>query len=319
MFGSKTAPRALVRKPSSNPAWASLEALGIKYLALPPAPEPLQLDATRERLRKEILQVLVGTWVHMVVDDAAAGEGDAPGRPERRDSALEGVFRAQALKLGRQHGNDMLVAPYGGTTNLGAEAQQGFYEARTERYAKRRETFLTGLLNDWHGNGKHLTLHAFISGAASSFLKDLWREYYGHGVAKTDDSGQLVKQRRASRREHSRVAGATPHNFVQAPDADAGAGDGDSQDWLDAVSTEHAPSPADLMGADELRQELDRAMQTLPEDMRLLFQVELLKHDEGLSDAQLASRLGVSRNTYLARRKQLHDALRKHLGAAPEG
>ena len=64
--------RALVRKPSANPAWATLESLAVDYLALPPAPLAPAVDAPREQLRQEMLKRLMGAWVQMLADEVAA-------------------------------------------------------------------------------------------------------------------------------------------------------------------------------------------------------------------------------------------------------
>lgn len=106
------------RSPTNNPVWAELEALAVQYKSLPPslpqgpgAPLP---DPARERLRRDIYGLLAATFVKLVADDAAVGPGEeAATKMLRRDSALEKVFRAEAVKLAHLHA---MTQAFGGAT-----------------------------------------------------------------------------------------------------------------------------------------------------------------------------------------------------------
>ena len=370
--------RALARKPSTNPAWATLESMAVDYLALHPAPEPPAVDPRREQLREDMLKRLMGTWVQMladeVVDEASgrvgdAGSGDATlpsldidgagsEAPEhrllRRDSALEAVFRAEAMRLARRHGNAGLAQAFGGVTNLAANAQQDFAEQRLLRFGRRQQTLLSGLLSQW--DPERGSLYTFISRMASSFLIDMARQHFGQAAAKPD---QADKQSEGATAEHAptpqprqrrarRGAGegdghggdaapggqvprsheATPGEWVMAQamaNAQSEDGQADAQDWLDAHTHEQTPahedSPQDrleakqaLLQASEMRQALRQAVRALPDELRLLFEMELLKDGAGLSDDEVAKRMGWgSRNTLIKHRQRLHQVLRQQL------
>ena len=364
--------RALARKPSTNPAWATLESMAVDYLALHPAPEPPAVDPRREQLREDMLKRLMGTWVQMLADevvdeasgevadagsnDAAPPSQDADGAgsevPEhrllRRDSALEAVFRAEAKRLARRHGNDGLAAAYGGVTNLAANAQQDFAEQRLLRLGRRQQTLLSGLLSQW--DPERGSLYTFISRMASSFLIDMARQHFGYAPAKPDRADKegegaqagrapapATRQRRARRgagdghdgdaapggqvpRSHE----ATPREWVMAQamaNAQSEDGQADAQAWLDERMSAQEDSPQDqleakqaLLQAGEMRQALEHAVQALPEELRQLFEMELLKHKDGLPDAEVAKRLGWgSRNTLIKHRQRLHLVLRGQL------
>ena len=297
----------LKRRPSSNPVWAELEALAIRYKSLPPAaPQPPGAplpDPDRERLRQAIYRLLAATWVRMVADDAAVGVGDeAATKMLRRDSALAKVFRAEAAKLARRHANDDLTQAFGGATQVSAEAQQGFIAQRAERYALRQQTFLTGVLADWDADRG--SLYTFISRAAASFLVDMHREFRADGKA-------LL------------VQGATPARWQTAPEEASGEGATSAADWMDAqmadhaVANGHAPSTEEVVASRRAALALDAAVQQLPVDLQRLFNLERSKLDFGLSDTELARNLGLgSRNTLAAWRKRLREALRGLLGSA---
>ena len=351
--------RALARKPSSNPTWATLESLAIDYLALPPVPpappEP-PVDPVRVALRKKILHRLMGTFVQVVADDVMQAEaddddadsvsdialGDGAAAPEpskaesappsllRRDSALELVLRAEAKKLALRHGNDGLVKDFGGMTNLGAEAQQGFARWRLDPERKRqrtsRETLLTGLLNDW--DSSRGSLYTFISHVAANFLIDMARQQFGGaendssavGLASdaADDSASADSQPpragkpRVPRSKTAEPLSATPANWdsVEARYSNSD----DAAAWLDQHMPHQAPSPEDLLAETEMGEALHAAVQTLPAELSKLFELELLKHEDSLSDDKVAKLLGCSRNTLLKHRARLHQALRQHLG-----
>ena len=294
----------LKRSPSSNPVWAELEALAIQYKSLPPVlpsalpqgPGAQVPDPDRERLRQAIYRLLAATWVKLVTDAAAVGAGaEAATKMLRRDSALEKVFRAEAAKLARRHANDDLTQAFGGATQVSAEAQQGFIEQRAQRYAQRQQTFLTGVLADWDADRGNL--YTFISRAAASFLVDMHREFRAHGEAKL-------------------VQGATPADWVTAPEADGADAAGDA-DWLDAQHDHHVASAEAVVACQRAAQALDAAVQQLPDDLQRLFRMERNKLEFGLSDADLARDLGLgSRNTLMAWRKRLRQALRGLLGGA---
>ena len=304
----------LKRTPSSNPVWAELEALAIRYKTLPPKPKPPATDPQREQLRKAIFGLLATTWVQMVVDDSAgdaaggaagvAEPDDSPTRLVRRDSALETVLRAEAAKLARLHQNDDLTQAYGSPSNLVAEAQQGFIESRAQRYAEHQQTVLTGLLADWDDG--RASLYTFISRAAANFLIDMHREFHGRG-------------------ERRHVQGATPAEWQSAPAAGADDSATHDADWMDAqyaqqsLQAQHAPSAEEDASHAQALQALDAAVARLPAVMQLLVQLERSKVEDGLSDAEIIARMGLgSRNTLAARRKRLYAALRGLLGR-PEG
>ncbi len=321
--GNPPTGRAVPRKPSSNPVWVELEALAIRYKTLPPKPQPPATDPERERLRKAIFGLLAATWVQMVADDAAgdvagdvprdvprdegsgANPGDGPGisqtRLVRRDSALQTVLRAEAAKLARLHHNDDLTLAFGSPTNLAAEAQQGFIESRAQRYAKRQQTLLSGMLADW-GDGR-ASLYTFISRAAANFLIDMHREFRAHG-------------------DGPHVQGATPASWTLAPAAGVDASHTHDADWLEAQHTRHAPSAQEAEEEAEeaashaqALQALDAAVAKLPADLQMLVQLERSKAEHGLADSEIIRRMGLgSRNTLVARRKRLHAALRGLLG-----
>ena len=95
----------------------------------------------------------------------------------------------------------------------------------------------------------------------------------------------------------------------------------DAAAWLDQHMPHQAPSSEDLLAGAEMREALHAAVATLPAELGKLFALELLKHDDDeLSDAELAQRMGCSRNILLKHRARLHQALRKNLGegAAPD-
>lgn len=319
--GNPPTGRAVPRKPSSNPVWAELEALAIRYKTLPPKPQPPATDPERERLRKAIFGLLAATWVQMVVDDAAgdaaanmpgdggggANPGNSPTRLVRRDSALEKVLRAEAAKLARLHCNDDLTLAFGSPTNLAAEAQQGFIESHAQRYAKRQQTLLSGMLADW--GDSQAGLYTFISRAAANFLKDMHREFVAYG------KGWVAKGRRG---QGKLVQGGTPADWVLAPSADEDASDTHDADWLAAQHTQHAQSAEEAEDAashEQALQALDAAVAQLPADLQLLVQLERSKAEHGLADSEIIRRMGLgSRNTLVARRKRLHAALRGLLG-----
>lgn len=291
------------RAPTSNPVWAELEALAIQYKSLPPpalhAPgtPPPEPEPARERLRQAIYRLLAATWVKLVADDAAVGEGEqAATKMLRRDSALEKVFRAEAAKLARLRANDDLTQAFGGPTQVSAEAQQGFIAQRVQRYAQRQQTFLSGVLADWDADRGNL--YTFISRAAASFLMDMHREFLAHGEAKL-------------------VQGATPAGWVTAPEADGpDAAEGDA-DWLDRQLDSHAPSAEEVVARQRAALALEAAVQQLPDDLQRLFRMERSKLDFGLSDAEVARDLGLgSRNTLEAWRRRLRRALGGLLGGA---
>ena len=287
------------RTPSSNPVWAELEALAIQYKSLPPAaPSALgapQPDPDRERLRQAIYGLLAATFVKLVADDAAVGPGDeAATKMLRRDSALEKVFRAEAAKLAHLH---PMTQAFGGATQTSAEAQQGFIAQRAQRYAKRQQTFLTGVLTDWDAD-RGLSLYSFISLVARHFLLDMNDEFRAHGKAKL-------------------VQGATPADWVTAPASDGADAAASDADWLDAQHDNHAPSAEELVARQRAAQALDAAVQQLPDDLQRLFRMERNKLDFGLTDTEVARDLGLgSRNTLEAWRKRLRQALRGLLGGA---
>lgn len=285
--------RALTGRASSNPVWDEIQSLAVAYLALPPSPPAPQADPERDLLRKKIFEALARTWVRMVADDAA-GDGARPAWMERHDSELEKVFRAEAAKLERRHGNQRLTQAFGGPTNLAAQAQQAFVESRELRYRRKtqQQTLLSGLLRQWDGNRG--SLYTFISRAASCFLIDMARQLDGEGAARLE---------------------ATPSEWVMA--SASAVQDGTDQDWLDACSSAHAPSTEQLAETEELMQAVELAVQTLPENLQLLYRLELLKQDEGLTDTEVAARLGLgSRNTLMKHPERLYEALRRHLGLA---
>lgn len=338
--GNPPTGRAVPRKPSSNPVWAELEALAIRYKTLPPKPQPPATDPERERLRKAIFGLLAATWVQMVVDDAAgdvagdvpgdvpgdmpadvprdegsgANPGDGPGisqtRLVRRDSALEAVLRAEAAKLARLHHNDDLTLAFGSPTNLAAEAQQGFIESRAQRYAKRQQTLLSGMLADW-GDGR-ASLYTFISRAAAKFLIDMYREFRAQSPMRHDKSRPG---------EGRKVQGATPAHWLRAPAAGQDDSATHDADWMDKQYAQQSPqaqqaqSDEDAASHEQALQALDAAVAALPAGMQLLLQLELSKFEDDLSDEVILRRSGLgSRNTLVARRKRLHAALRGLLG-----
>ncbi len=343
--------RALARKPSSNPAWATLESLAIDYLALSPAPALPEVDPERVALRKKILHRLMGTFVQVVADDVMHAEaedddadllsdialGDGAAQPEastagsvpalmRRDSALEAVFRAEAKKLALRHANDGLVKSFHGMTQLTAEAQQLLVSKRLDRYQRRRETLLTGLLNDW--DSTRGSLYTFISVMASKFLVDMYDQQFGGAEndssavglagdaagesANADSPPAGARKPRVPRRKTAEPLSATPALW------DVGEARGSNNDdaaaWLDQHMPHHEPSPEDLLAEAEMGEALRAAVQTLPTELSKLFELELLKHEESLSDDKVAKLLGCSRNTLLKRRARLHQVLRQHLG-----
>lgn len=77
------------------------------------------------------------------------------------------------------------------------------------------------------------------------------------------------------------------------------------------------PEREQQIETEELMHALELAVQALPEPMQLLYRMELLKQEEGLSDSEVAARMGLgSRNTLMKQREQLYRALRQHLGQA---
>ena len=232
-----------------------------------------------------IYKLLAATWVKLMADAAAVGQGDeAATKMLRRDSALEKVFRAEAAKLARLHAHDDLTQAFGGATQVSAEAQQGFIAQRAQRYAQRQQTFLTGVLTDWDADRG--SLYTFISRAAASFLMDMHREFRADGEAKL-------------------VQGATPARWATAPDADGPDAAASDADWLDAQHRNHSPSAEEVGARQRAALALDAAVQKLPDDLQRLFRMERSKLDFGLSDTELARSLGLgSRNSLAARRKR---------------
>ena len=152
------------------------------------------------------------------------------------------------------------------------------------------------MLADWDADRGNL--YTFISRAAASFLKDMHREFRAHGEAKL-------------------VQGATPADWVTAPEGggpDAAEGDAD---WLDRQIDSHAPSAEALVVRQRAAVALEAAVQQLPDDLQRLFRMERNKLDYGLSDTEVARDLGLgSRNTLEAWRKRLRQALTGLLGGA---
>jgi len=175
------------RRRSRNPAWDTLQGLAIEYLALPPAPNPPQVHPEREELRKKIRDRLMRTYVDLVVADVDVDNEEAAKSVRldcddlgvdsrfkllRRDSALEALFRAEAKKFAHMNGSHVADAK-GGITELVAEAGQDFLDKRLERYGKRKQTLLSGLLLDWNiGKG---SLYTFMSAIVRNSLIDLAR------------------------------------------------------------------------------------------------------------------------------------------------
>ncbi len=316
-------PRAITRKPSSNPAWAELESVAVEYLALPPPPRSAVDEARRKELHKNFLRGLADGWVRMVADDVA-GTASGTEPAQRPTSELEKVLRAEARKLALKHHSDALAEAHGGATNLAAVAAQQLMEGKLERYGRRQQTLLTGLLSEW--DQSRGSLYTFISLAASTFLKDLHRQVFGDNRVRPDkeDGAKTrplvvrpqVRARRVRPKADQRVE-ATPPEWLSA-EAEAGKGDGKSaDDWWDEQEDINRTGPAEeSLEADETRRVLFEAVQALPEEMQLLFEYEMAKHEDDLSDEEIARRLGCNRATWRKRQDAMHRALRRSMGRA---
>lgn len=277
-------------KPSSNPVWRQLEEWAIRYRALP-ADDPRH-DAERKALHQAIYRQMAGTLVYCLVDESADSNGAvaapddgtsppaAPGQATtvlRHDSPLEAVFRAEADRLARQHG-DGLASAYGGPTNLAAEAQQRLV---TERSLNRPTT----LISQWQPD--RASLYTFISRKAASFLIDMARQQFGRGGGKPQAA----------------ALGTAGHDSMTAE------GDGD---W-----SAYGGLPVDdddALGRVERQLALHQAINQLPDDWRVVALVVLTQQeDDELGDVEAARQAGLKRETYRRRKAEVMARLRRLL------
>jgi hypothetical protein len=318
----------IVKPASANPVWDELEQLARRYRDLPPNPLPEPKAAggapmppeypERARLRQRIWQLMAGTWVNMVADEARASEPDAaelgaaepdvpeaettpahpdnlPGQLLRRDSAVEQLFRIKAHKLAHQHGDWMLEA-YGGPTNLSASAQQEFWLDKVVPMAqKRRVTLLSALIHKWDpATGK---LETFLGVMAERFLIDLARRL-----------GALEGDRR-------HTLEATPKDWVTPADAqgeDSAGKKGKPESLpLETWLRDEAATPQEAAEQGELVAALYAAVGQLPMQDRQLFQVWLAQCSQDWSDDIAARQAQLPRATYARRRDKLAKALRQ--------
>ena len=273
------------RSPTARQRWLELDGLAQHYLALPAGDSP-----EREQLRQRILRLLAAGWVKFTSD----------GEAQRDEDVLSRTFREQAVHLARRYGSGRLVQAYGGLENLSDEAKAEFLARRTSRAGQKHQTLLTGLLSQWDPDKGDLRV--FMQRAVRNFLLDLYDKCYGRGDWLNG------------------APGATPRGFLTDDTAPAGE-DADPDDWLDAVSrTSGAADTADAEAAahtEELFACLDEARDALSAAQRAVYDSEIQRHNEQLTDVQQARLLGLgSRNTLYKRRLALNGALRKLLAAA---
>ena len=255
--------------------------------------------------------------VRMVAADAS-GATSGTESAQRPASELEKVLRAEARKLALKHHNNALADAHDGPTNLASNAAQQLVEARLVRYGRRQQTLLSGLLNEW--KPEKASLYTFISRVASSFLMDVHRQVFGDARkekgnrADGGDKAVAAPTQAKARRKRPKAdqqGEATPPEWVRAG-ADAGEDEGrPTGASLDAIrDIDHTGPAEEILEVEELHRVLDEAVRGLSEEMQLLFKYEMAKHEDGLSDEDIARRLGCNRATWRKRQDAMHRALR---------